>query len=98
MTAPDQLNIWAAAYVQTSRQLADLTEQRDQIKAQIAAILGDTEAEQTTRDGYHVTYKTVTATRLDTKRVRGILEQAGALDACTVTTQTRRLTVTASDA
>lgn len=93
----DHLDIWAAAYAEASRQIAELTEQRDHIKAQLVELLGDLE-EANTRGGYRVTYKTVTSTRLDTKKVRGILEAAGALDACTISSTSRRLTVVGPEA
>lgn len=92
MTDTTELARWLDARAALKTQQADLAERLALVDDHIRTQMGDLEA--ATIGHWKVSYKTVATTRVDSKKVRSILEPLGLLEKVQTTTETRVLRVT----
>ena len=95
MTDTTELARWLAARDSLRQQRKHLDERIDAVDDHIRATLGDTEQAEAGR--WRVSFRTVATTRVDTKKVRAVLEPLGLLDLVQTTTEARVLRVTEVD-
>ena len=91
MTDTTELARWLDARAAIKAQQAEVAERLTAVEDTIRTLLGDTDTADA--GGWHVTYRTVATTRVDSKKVKAILEPLGLLEKVQTTTESRVLRV-----